>query len=308
MTPNVGVSRMRCALLRFQQLSFFLNHFSRALAVEATERTVGGDDSVAGDIGGKGIATQCLSDGLGTAATDATGKFAIGDSFAFGHTEEFQIDTTLELGDAGGCENLLADVGEVGHCLTLNQVILGNVSPKGGNHECLFQLVFAKQVDELLLGEEVDGDFLGFVEVLTRDTLHSLGNEGVGDVVLRAGIGGERGVFRPSASCVARLFEQFTLGGFEGRSVGGIHHACTKLILNDAKSVAVLTNKDELPIGGDGNDVNPCGIFKHIVFGHDGSVGHAQHVATGGEPRTANEVFGADRFPRLDVFLLLHII
>ncbi len=216
MTPNVGVSRMRCALLRFQQLSFFLNHLSRALTVETTEGAIGGDDSVAGNIRGKGIAPQCLSDGLGTAATDATGKFAIGDGLAFGHTEKLQIDTTLELGDAGGGENLLADVGEVGHGLRLNQVILCDVSPEGGNHECLFQLVFAKQVDELLLGEEVDSDFLGLVEVLTRDTLHSFGDEGVGNVVLRARVGGERGVFRPSASCIACLFEQFTLGGIEG--------------------------------------------------------------------------------------------
>lgn len=190
MTPNVGVSRMRFALLRFQQLSFFLYHLSRALAVEATERTIGSDDSVAGNIGGKGIAAQCLPDGLGTAAADATGKFAIGDGFAFGHTEKLQINTTLELGDAGGGENLLADVGESGHGWTLNQMVLGNVSPEGGDHECLFQLVFAKQVDELLLGEEVDGDFLGLVEVLTRYTLHSFGDEGVGNVVLRARVGG----------------------------------------------------------------------------------------------------------------------
>ena len=68
-------------------------------------------------------------------------------------------------------------------------MVFGDVAPEGGYHEGLLHLVTAEKVDEFLKGEEMDGDFLGFIEVLGVHFLHSLGDEGVVEVVHGGGIG-----------------------------------------------------------------------------------------------------------------------
>ena len=98
----------------FQQCPLLLYHLSRALAMKAAEGAIGGNDAVAGHFGGEGITLEGLSDGLGTSTTDASGKFTISDSLATRDTKQFQIHTTLELCDVGGCEDPMADVGHDG--------------------------------------------------------------------------------------------------------------------------------------------------------------------------------------------------
>ncbi len=95
----------------FQQCPFLLYHLSHALVMKAAEGTIGGNDAVAGHFGGGGITLEGISDGLGTSTNDASGKFTISDSLATRDTKQFQIHTTLELCDVGGCEDPMADVG-----------------------------------------------------------------------------------------------------------------------------------------------------------------------------------------------------
>ena len=100
------------ALFLFQHPTFRLYHLTYALSMKATKGAVAGDDTMTRNLGSERISFESLSHSLGTAATNTTSKFSVGDGFTTRHTEQFEIHPTLKVGDSGVGEHLLADVGD----------------------------------------------------------------------------------------------------------------------------------------------------------------------------------------------------
>lgn len=81
--------------------------------MKTSEGAVTGNNTMARDIGGEGIALEGLSHSLSTSTTDATCKFAVSDGFATRHTEKLQIDAALKVGDVGVNEYSLTNLRDV---------------------------------------------------------------------------------------------------------------------------------------------------------------------------------------------------
>ena len=112
--PSVSLRDWRVSCIPFmlllQELALALNHFPLSFSMESAKGTVRGNDSVARHFGCKGIALECLSHGLGAAASYASCQFAVGDGFSTWHVQEFQIHTPLEWGDVRGIKHPLSYV------------------------------------------------------------------------------------------------------------------------------------------------------------------------------------------------------
>ena len=65
--------------------------------------------------------------------------------------------------------------------------------------------------------------------------------------------------------------------------------------------MAVLADEHKASVLRAGNDVHPVGIFQNVVFGIFRTVGQAHMVATCGEPRATDEVFGVEDGPGLGI-------
>ena len=72
-----------------------------------------------------------------------------------------------------------------------------------------------------------------------------------------------------------------------------------ELVEHDIHRVTVLTYHHELALTGDGDDVDPLGVFQHIMFGVDAPVGQLHLIDAGSEPGPADEVFGRKNLPAL---------
>ena len=69
--------------------------------------------------------------------------------------------------------------------------------------------------------------------------------------------------------------------------------------------MAVLVDQHEPSVAGDGRDVDPVGIFEHIVIRNAASVGQFEAFVAHGEPRFAGEIFAREDFP-FAVFRIFH--
>ena len=74
-------------------------------------------------------------------------------------------------------------------------------------------------------------------------------------------------------------------------------HTGTKFITSPADAGTVLADKYKFAFFGYGNRVYPVGIFKNIIFGDMISIGKQHIFTTNGQPRAAEQVFAAHRFP-----------
>lgn len=95
-----------CVSFLLKQPTLLLNHFALSMAIEAAKAAIGGDDTMARDIRSKRVATQGLTDRLCTTAAYAAGQFSIGDGLAGGDIQQFEVDTTLEVGDLSRSQDL----------------------------------------------------------------------------------------------------------------------------------------------------------------------------------------------------------
>jgi len=75
-----------------EELEFFGEGGAGLMALEAAGGEVGGDDAVAGDLGGEGVGAEGLADGARGAAVDAAGEGGVGDDFARGDLAEGGVD------------------------------------------------------------------------------------------------------------------------------------------------------------------------------------------------------------------------
>lgn len=146
--------------------------------------------------------------------------------------------------------------------------------------------------------------------MLTGHRLHTDGKETVGDVRTGARIGRNSHQLAPLSARIAGLFEQFAAcGGL--RFFVLLHHAGHNLEACLPQRVAILADEKHTAIAGDGYDIDPIGIFQHIIFIIDSPCRQFDGVPAGRQPRPADDIFAPQSLPRhvASVHLLsLHII
>ena len=152
-------------------------------------------------------------------------------------------------------------------------VAFSEITPQRRGHQSLPDTVGAEQFQHLFARQEVHAQVLRRVEMLFAERFDARGEVAVGEVVLCGGVGREGRQQTPLAAAVARLFHQFALRGFERRGVRRLGDAGRNFIRGFAQPVAVLVDQHEPSVAGDGRDVDPVGIFEHIVIRNAASVG-----------------------------------
>ena len=110
------------------------------------------------------------------------------------------------------------------------------------------------------------------IKLLTAHMFYPLGKETVCDVVTDAGILPHRHDFTPSAAAIACLLKQFTLRRLQG-CFPLFYHTGTQFVKHYIHRVPVLPYHDKLSLTRDSGDVDPLGVFQHIVLGVDAPVG-----------------------------------
>lgn len=86
-------------LFAFEQCPFPCYHLTLALAVEAAQGAIGGNDTMAWHFGSEGVAPEGLADSLGRAAANALSQFLVGYGLSSRNFEEGEIDLPLEFRD-----------------------------------------------------------------------------------------------------------------------------------------------------------------------------------------------------------------
>ena len=159
----------------------------------------------------------------------------------------------------------------------------GEVFPEGGGHEALFHLVSHEEVEDFGLRHEHYGDIFGGVKMTAPGRSDSGGEEAVGEVGGGAGVAGDRHEVGPHAAGVSRLLLELAAGSLLG-GLPFLHDSGAYLVAGAAYAVAVLELHHELTFVGDGDDIDPVGIFEHIEVGIDAAVGKLYGVVAHGEP------------------------
>ena len=71
--------------------------------------------------------------------------------------------------------------------------------------------------------------------------------------------------------------------------------------------MAVLPLDDETAVLGDGDDIDPVGVFEDVELGIDVAVGQLYLVPAGGEPRAAEEVLALEHSPSLVIHVFVRV-
>lgn len=182
----------------------------------------------------------------------------------------------------GGVERELELRRSVGGC-----GLFGEVFPQGAEHRSLNDLAVLHEAEDFVGVEEMECNVFGSFEVLVGQAADAGGDEAVAEIGAGAGVWGGYHIQCPCAFAVAGLLEEFPAGCLL-RGLAAFAHSCRDFVAYFAAAVAVLALQYHAAVVCDGDDVDPVGVFEHIVFGVDHSVWKLYPVTAGGEPGTAD--------------------
>ncbi len=101
--------------------------------------------------------------------------------------------------------------------------------------------------------------------MLSIDFLYIYSQKTIRQICHRAGIWGYTHQFCPSASAKACFFQQFPLCSIEG-CFALLYHTCHKFEACLPDTMTILTDKNEIVILRNSNNVYPIGVFQHIIL------------------------------------------
>ena len=126
--------------------------------------------------------------------------------------------------------------------------------------------------------------------MLLTHEFDSAGKVAVCKIVGGRGIAAYHTLQLPLSAAESALLHQLALRGLKGL-LAFLHHSGTQFGSVLSQSVAILAYHHKHSVFGYGGDIDPRGIFQHIKFRIQLSVGQFQTVAAHGEPGAPEKIF-----------------